>query len=106
MMHILSNLVLASAAFSALGAAVPLEKRNTFSVKQQPNTSYKKSGPAALAKALGKYNAPLPSAIVVAASDDGTVIATPDQGDEEYLCPVTIGGQTLNLDFDTGSADL
>ena len=26
--------------------------------------------------------------------------------DSEYLCPVTIGGQTLNLDFDTGSSDL
>ena len=23
-----------------------------------------------------------------------------------YLCPVTIGGQTMNLDFDSGSSDL
>lgn len=30
----------------------------------------------------------------------------PEQGDIEYLSPVTIGGQTLNLDFDSGSADL
>lgn len=29
-----------------------------------------------------------------------------EQYDQSYLCPVTIGGQTLNLDFDTGSADL
>jgi hypothetical protein len=36
----------------------------------------------------------------------GTVTATPEDGDIEYLSPVTIGGQTLNLDFDTGSADL
>lgn len=28
------------------------------------------------------------------------------QYDSEYLCPVTVGGQTLNLDFDTGSSDL
>lgn len=36
----------------------------------------------------------------------GTVAATPEAGDVEYLAPVTIGGQTLNLDFDTGSSDL
>lgn len=35
----------------------------------------------------------------------GTVSATDVQNDTEYLCPVTIGGQNLNLDFDTGSAD-
>ncbi|CAD0109711.1 unnamed protein product [Aureobasidium uvarum] len=32
--------------------------------------------------------------------------STPEPGDVEYLCPVTIGGRTLNLNFDTGSADL
>ncbi|KAK3380644.1 penicillopepsin [Lasiosphaeria ovina] len=36
----------------------------------------------------------------------GKVTATPEQGDIEYLAPVTIGGQTLDLDFDTGSSDL
>ena len=36
----------------------------------------------------------------------GEVSASPEQNDSEYLSPVTIGGQKLNLDFDTGSADL
>ncbi|WPH04396.1 Hypothetical protein R9X50_00728700 [Acrodontium crateriforme] len=34
------------------------------------------------------------------------VTASPEANDAEYLSPVSIGGQTLNLDFDTGSADL
>ncbi len=38
--------------------------------------------------------------------DVGSVANTPTSGDVEYLAPVTIGGQTLNLDFDTGSSDL
>jgi hypothetical protein len=36
----------------------------------------------------------------------GEVIATPAANGAEYLSPVVIGGQTLNLNFDTGSADL
>ncbi|RKU39905.1 hypothetical protein DL546_001146 [Coniochaeta pulveracea] len=41
-----------------------------------------------------------------AAAGVGLVTATPESGDVEYLAPVQIGGQTLNLDFDSGSSDL
>jgi len=37
---------------------------------------------------------------------DGEVKATPEENESEYLSPVTVGGQQLNLNFDTGSADL
>ena len=36
----------------------------------------------------------------------GSVVANPMLHDSEYLSLVKIGGQTLNLDVDTGSADL
>ncbi|PHH79606.1 hypothetical protein CDD80_4368 [Ophiocordyceps camponoti-rufipedis] len=36
----------------------------------------------------------------------GVVEAKPESNDAEYLSPVKIGGQELNLDFDTGSSDL
>lgn len=41
-----------------------------------------------------------------AAGEVGVVTATPEQDDVEYLAPVKIGGQTINLDFDSGSSDL
>ncbi|KAI1849885.1 hypothetical protein JX265_013532 [Neoarthrinium moseri] len=41
-----------------------------------------------------------------AAAGTGLVTATPETNDVEYLSPVKIGGQTLNLDFDSGSSDL
>lgn len=36
----------------------------------------------------------------------GIVAAVPEANDKEFLSPVKIGGQTVTLDFDTGSSDL
>ncbi|EHA47907.1 aspergillopepsin-F [Pyricularia oryzae 70-15] len=94
------------------------------------------NGPRELMKAYAKYSMPVPQGLLdaiaaqgkpefksqsvgeskISAQDPATnsskaagvglVTATPEAGDVEYLSPVTIGGQTLNLDFDTGSSDL
>ena len=54
-----------------------------------------------------KYGKAPPADVARAAAvSPGTVPANPEQFDSSYLCPVSIGGQTLNLDFDTGSSDL
>ena len=38
--------------------------------------------------------------------ETGDVTATPVQDDAEFLSPISVGGQTLVMDFDTGSSDL
>ncbi|KAI4725999.1 acid protease [Aureobasidium sp. EXF-10728] len=66
---------------------------------------------APTAASVSTYAPPAPAASAAAPStnqDDetGEVVATPADNGAEYLSPVTIGGQKLNLNFDTGSSDL
>ena len=70
-----------------------------------------KTSSAAGAKSTGTSGGSTNSTAGAAASNStgtgtGTVAATPESGDVEYLAPVDIGGQTLNMDFDSGSSDL
>ena len=105
----LSNTQLSVAlALIALTNASPIEPRGlAFTVKQSVAKDAIKSGPAAMAATYAKYSKQAPANVTAAAANnDGTVAADPTQYDSEYLCPVSIGGQTLNLDFDTGSSDL
>lgn len=53
-----------------------------------------------------KVAAAAPAAGNATGTGNGKVTATPEKGDVEYLSPVMIGGQTINMDFDTGSSDL
>jgi len=96
--------------FIFLAQSSPVLKRQSkeaFTVPQVAAKPFIASGPAVIASVYGKYNVQAPQDVAAAAaSNNSTVTASPEQYDSEYLCAVEIGGQTLNLDFDTGSADL
>ncbi|KAE8380856.1 Aspartic protease pep1 [Aspergillus bertholletiae] len=103
-----------STAASALpaGPAHATHARRGFTInqitRQTSNVGPKTASfPAIYSRALAKYGGTVPAHIKSAiSSGSGTVVTTPEANDIEYLTPVNVGGTTLNLDFDTGSADL
>lgn len=104
----------ASALLISIAAASPieLEQRNistkAFTIHQSDEPKdFIQSGPAAVLSTYGKFGKTAPDDVVAAAAaNNGVVTASPAAYDSQYLAPVNIGGQTLNLAFDTGSADL
>ena len=79
------------------------------SVVPEPVQSSAAVDATSVASATSAYATAVASATASASSGDdgsGEVTATPEENESEYLSPVTIGGQKLNLNFDTGSADL
>ncbi|KAH9889722.1 acid protease [Xylariomycetidae sp. FL2044] len=108
-----------------------IQKRGVYKVERVRNPKFTaRNGPKALLKTLRKYRMPIPGSLSAAAdkqaewitkrqlqkrADNATAAAngttglvtnTPEANDVEYLSPVKIGGQTVNLDFDSGSSDL
>lgn len=65
------------------------------------------SGPEALRRAYLKYGATPPSSIVARATVSGTVTATPETGDVDYLIPVAVGSPptTYSMNLNTGGSD-
>jgi aspergillopepsin I len=96
---------LSAVAILSFASATPIRRaKQAFTVHEDVPKPFI-PGPVLMYQAYQKFGVACPPDIKAAAAD-GSVTATPEQYDSEYLCPVTIGGQTLNLDFDTGSADL
>ena len=74
----------------------------------QSKSKKSRAGPVSRAKVYRKYGKDMPSGVASAAAAylDGSAIAVPELYDIEYLVNVTVGGQVVSLDFDTGSSDL
>ena len=121
----IDQLTLAASLLATVVSATPMSKGNTFTTKQVCATtrSNRRTGARALKFAYHRYGKKMPSKgkagkgsdkqkafqsrSASAKNDDGTVVATPsDLSDDEYTSQVQIGGQTVTLDFDTGSSDL
>jgi isoaspartyl peptidase/L-asparaginase-like protein (Ntn-hydrolase superfamily) len=128
LLSILYTLLLTTAALSAPSTlpAAKLQSRS-FEVQRVRRAGYAPHGPAALRKAYRKFNItathlglealefePIKissshstqSAAATNSSENGTVSAVATSGDTEWVAAVSIGGQTLMMDFDTGSSDL
>lgn len=106
-MVVINKVVPALAGLASIASAIPTTS-GKWSVKQVARPATKTTNYAgAYAKALSKFGATVPSHVQAAAAvASGVATNTPTSDDEEYLTPVTIGGTTLHLDFDTGSSDL
>ncbi|KAI9672405.1 MAG: hypothetical protein M1817_003427 [Caeruleum heppii] len=123
-MRSLSTLVLLALSFtSALAAPQRLtrSKGRSFLVRRVVNPNYKPSGAQAVKDAYSKFGWDMPGSAAdsisiknTATSDDvveednvGSLAATSDtqNGVAQFLCPVVVGGQTLNMNIDTGSSD-
>ena len=99
--------------------SVPITpQKRSFKIHRVRQANYVPNGPKALRKAFSKFGygdisfvVPSLSAVdkadATAGSDEeGDVSASPTQNDAEFLSPVSVGGQTLVMDFDTGSSDM
>ncbi|KAJ5488742.1 aspergillopepsin A-like aspartic endopeptidase [Penicillium diatomitis] len=113
----------------AAPAPQPVRKSRSFQIERVKRSDYVAHGPVAIRKAFRKFgitpvdfsNISLKDfqpfdhqtfrvksnqANVAEPDQTGAVSATSVQNDVEFVSPVSVGGQTVTLDFDTGSADM
>jgi hypothetical protein len=129
-------LLVAFLAAIVFAAPAPVRSRNiqkrSFKVPRQLNKAHPTgpNGAVAMRKVFRKYNFKVKEEFVVkegfisqskqgeqqnatanaaaaaAGNGTGTVAANPEDNAALFLSPVDVGGQTMNLDFDSGSSDL
>jgi aspergillopepsin I len=106
-----------------LGSPVKQHKKRSFKVKRVEVSNFKPDGPKAYKRALFKFGfddisfvpggevatrikaASAASLNGTSGSEDGETSAQPTQNDAQFLSPVSVGGQTLIMNFDSGSSD-
>ncbi len=123
-----SRLFFVFALLAALALAAPSQVRRqglakrSFKVPRQINRAHPTgpNGAAAMRKVFRKYNfvvkddfavytrqaAGMNATTSAGGNKTGTVAANPGPNAALFLSPVDVGGQMLNLDFDSGSSDL
>lgn len=104
-------------ALGAIHLAAAAPSGTSFSVPRVRRNGTTLNGKLALQRVFAKYGWTLPdgppadvhntvTTVFANTPQTGSVNADPQQYHAEYLSPVTIGGQELQLDFDSGSSDL
>lgn len=104
---------------TALAAPVQHLRKRSFKIPRVQQHNYVPDGTFALRKAYRKFELGTLDTYpgvhftpkVAAANggngtEDGEVSASPTQNDAEFLSPVSVGGQMLVLNFDSGSSDM
>ena len=104
------------------GTPINQSRKRSFKVKRVEVPNYKPHGPKAYKRALIKFgfddisfvpDGEVASRIKAASAasinngggEDGQTSASPTQNDAQFLSPVSVGGQTLIMNFDSGSSD-
>ena len=118
------QLLLLSVLFLTTAFAGPIRQKakRSFKIPRLRQANYVPNGKFAYRKALFKFGfeditfkantiasklqAATNTSIAATDDEDGVTVANPSQGDSEFLSPVSVGGQTLVMDFDTGSSDM
>ncbi|EXJ94234.1 aspergillopepsin I [Capronia coronata CBS 617.96] len=98
------------------------KQKRSFKIPRIRNANYKPNGKAAYKRALIKFGfndisfvpdgevatrirAATAAAVNATGNEDGGTTAAPTQNDAQFLSPVTVGGQQLIMNFDSGSSD-
>lgn len=110
----------------SLAFASPIQqtRKRSFKVERVAVPNYKANGKAAYKRALLKFGfdniafrpgGKVAETLQIASAaqlnqtgsgDNGEVSATASQDDAQFLSPVTVGGQQLVMNFDSGSSDM
>ena len=96
---------------STFDAAIFMQDRHIkiCSIQQKSNGPIERHGPSALARVYRKYNIDLSrdvQAIIEDNENNNDNVISSILNDMKYLISVTIGGQNMNVQADTGSSDL
>ncbi|KIW82342.1 hypothetical protein Z517_05369 [Fonsecaea pedrosoi CBS 271.37] len=101
---------------------IQIKQKRSFKVPRIQQHNYRPNGKAAYRKAMFKFGfgdieflpggevattikATTEAQLDTTGNEDGETSASPTQNDAQFLSPVNVGGQTLVLNFDSGSSD-